>query len=122
MLDDLMKFRWIENPEKLGERLFTFDGTTIFNLFRDYPYKLTPEQKEIFDEKNPYWAEFFKDRIYEKNNGGLIMGLFNNKNPNETAYVGGKSILPMLLKIQALVNSCFGDSLRRISIQIQLLL
>lgn len=66
MLDDLMKFRWIENPEKLGERLFTFDGTTIFNLFRDYPYKLTPEQKEIFDEKNPYWAEFFKDRIYEK--------------------------------------------------------
>ena len=45
MLDDLMEFRWIENPEKLGERLFTFDGITIFNLFKDYPYKLTPEQK-----------------------------------------------------------------------------
>ena len=43
-------FRWVEEPEKIGERLFTFDGITIFNLFRDYPYKLTPEQKEIFDE------------------------------------------------------------------------
>lgn len=47
---------------KIGERFFTFDGITIFNLFRDYPYKLTPEQKEIFDEKNPYWADFFKEK------------------------------------------------------------
>ena len=44
-------FRWVEEPDKIGERFFTFDGITIFNLFRDYPYKLTPEQKEIFDKK-----------------------------------------------------------------------
>ena len=61
---DFMKnsFRWIEEPDKIGERFFTFDRITIFNLFRDYPYKLTHEQKEIFDKKNPYWADFFKEK------------------------------------------------------------
>lgn len=60
--DTTLKFEWIENPERIGERLFTFDGKQIFNLFRDYPHALTTEQKKIFDEKNPYWADFFKDR------------------------------------------------------------
>ena len=55
-------FRWIEKPDQVGERLFTFDGEQVFNLFRDYPYALTKEQKKIFDEINPYWADFFKDR------------------------------------------------------------
>lgn len=55
-------FRWIENADRVGERLFTFDGKTIFNLFRDYPHKLTAKQKQIFDAENPYWADFFKDR------------------------------------------------------------
>lgn len=55
-------FRWVEEPEKLVKGSLLFDGITIFNLFRDYPYKLTPEQKEIFDEKNPYWADFFKEK------------------------------------------------------------
>lgn len=55
-------FRWIHNPEQKGESLFTFDGKQIFNLFRDYPYSLSKEQKAIFDAANPYWAEFFKDR------------------------------------------------------------
>ncbi|WP_455543703.1 DUF7675 family protein [Intestinibacter sp.] len=57
-----LDFEWIDNPERIGERLFTFDGERIFNLFRDYPYELTEDQKKIFDEANPYWAEFFKDR------------------------------------------------------------
>ena len=56
------EFAWIENPDKIGEMLFTFDGERIFNLFRDYPHELTPEQKEIFDEANPFWADFLKDR------------------------------------------------------------
>lgn len=48
--------------KKIGEYLFTFDKQTIFNLFRDYPYKLTDEEKRIFDKENPYWKYFFKDR------------------------------------------------------------
>lgn len=53
---------WVDNPDVDGQFLFSFDKKTIFNLFADYPHKLTPEQKEIFDKENPYWKEFFKDR------------------------------------------------------------
>lgn len=55
-------FRWVRTPEKKGEFLFTFDGERIFNLFRDYPFALTADQKAIFDAENPYWADYFKDR------------------------------------------------------------
>lgn len=57
-----LKFSWVENPDMIGEMLFTFDGKHIFNLFRDYPHALTSEQKRIFDEANPYWVNFFRDR------------------------------------------------------------
>lgn len=57
-----MHFEWVDNPDTIGEMLFSFDGKKIFNLFRDYPYALTKEQKQVFDAQNPYWAEFFKDR------------------------------------------------------------
>ena len=54
---------WVEAPiEHDGEFLFSFDRKRVYNLFSDYPYKLTPEQKRIFDKENPYWANFFKDR------------------------------------------------------------
>ena len=53
---------WVDNPETVGEWLFSFDRKTIFNMFADYPYKLTPEQKAIFDKENPNWADFFSDR------------------------------------------------------------
>lgn len=56
------KIWWVDNPEKIGEWLFSFDKRKIFNMFSDYPHKLTPEQKQIFDKENPYWKEFFKDR------------------------------------------------------------
>ena len=55
------KIYWVENDE-LGVYEFSFDRKTIFNLFSDYPYKLTHEQKQIFDKENPYWAELFKVR------------------------------------------------------------
>lgn len=42
--------------------IFSFDKTTEFNMFHDYPYKLTKEQKQIFDKEKPEWADFFKDR------------------------------------------------------------
>ena len=53
---------WVDNPDVIGEWLFSFDKKTIFNMFRDYPYKLTAKQKAIFDKENPYWVDFFKDR------------------------------------------------------------
>ncbi len=56
------KIWWVDNPDVVGEWLFTFDKNTIFNMFRDYPFKLSPKQKAIFDEENPEWANFFKDR------------------------------------------------------------
>ena len=54
---------WVDNhKEVIGEWLFSFDKVTVFNMFQDYPLKLTKEQKEIFDRENPFWADFFKDR------------------------------------------------------------
>lgn len=50
---------WVDTSDKDGVFEFTFDKKTIFNLFADYPNKLTTEQKRIFDKENPFWAEFF---------------------------------------------------------------
>ena len=57
------KIWWLDNGDKVtGEWVFSFDKKEQFNLFADYPHKLTKEQKEIFDKENPYWADFFIDR------------------------------------------------------------
>jgi hypothetical protein len=56
------KIWWVDNPDVKGEFLFSFDREKVFNLFVDYPWKLTKEQIRIFDKENPYWADFFKDR------------------------------------------------------------
>lgn len=53
---------WVDNSETVGIWLFTFDKKNIFNMFSDYPFKLTKQQKKIFDKENPYWADFFKAR------------------------------------------------------------
>jgi hypothetical protein len=39
--------------------VFSFDKKTEFNMFRDYPDALTPEQKKIFDDENPFWKKIF---------------------------------------------------------------
>ena len=56
------KIWWVDTFDKDGGMEFTFDKVTFFNAFRDYPHALTPEQKEIFDKENPFWADFFKDK------------------------------------------------------------
>lgn len=56
------KIWWLDTSDKVGEWVFTFDKKALFNMFADYPYKLTPEEKAIFDKENPYWADFFADR------------------------------------------------------------
>lgn len=61
--DPIDKIWWLDNAdEKVGEWIFSFDKKTTFNMFADYPHKLTKEQKEIFDKENPFWADFFKER------------------------------------------------------------
>lgn len=57
------KIWWLNNGGDVkGEFVFSFDKKKIFNLFQDYPWKLTKEQKEIFDKENPFWKDFFSDR------------------------------------------------------------
>lgn len=53
------KVWWVDNIESKGIREFSFDKKIVFNLFADYPQKLTKEQKDIFDAENPYWVRFF---------------------------------------------------------------
>lgn len=53
---------WWKETDAIGEWIFSFDRKTEFNMFSDYPEKLTEEQKKIFDDENPDWKEFFKDR------------------------------------------------------------
>ncbi len=59
------KIWWCDELDSFGRYLFTFDKKKIYNLFEDYPYNLTKEQKDIFDKENPYWTNFFKDRTDE---------------------------------------------------------
>jgi hypothetical protein len=57
------KIWWVDNLGKtVGEFLFTFDKKKIYNMFQDYPQAMTPEEVEIFDKENPFWAEFFAER------------------------------------------------------------
>ena len=53
---------WLDQDDQIGLWLFSFDKEKTFNMFKDYPHNLTKEQKSIFDEENPEWKEFFKDR------------------------------------------------------------
>ena len=53
---------WVDNPDVIGEHLFSFDKQNVFNLFSDYPHKLTKDQKALFDKETPCWANFFADR------------------------------------------------------------
>lgn len=56
------KIWWVDTSDRDGVWEFTFDKKEVFNMFADYPHKLTPEQKAIFDKENPFWADFFSDR------------------------------------------------------------
>ena len=51
---------WVDTVDRIGLYLFSFDRKKIYNLFSDYPHKLSAEEKRIFDEENPYWKAFFR--------------------------------------------------------------
>lgn len=51
------KIEWATN--NIETFAFRFVGSDhVYYLYRDYE-KLSPEQKEIFDKENPFWADFF---------------------------------------------------------------
>lgn len=50
----------VDTVDNIGLYLFSFDRKKIYNLFSDYPHKLSAEEKRIFDEENPYWKAFFR--------------------------------------------------------------
>ena len=55
------KIWWIETgTDTIGEHLFTFDKKKVYNLFKDFPQNLTPEEVEIFLAENEFWKEFFR--------------------------------------------------------------
>ena len=58
------KIWWIDKIDVIGEILFSFDKKKIYNLFLDYPHNMTEEEVRIFDRENPYWRDFFSDRIW----------------------------------------------------------
>lgn len=62
--NDSDKIWWLDNGnEVLGQFIFSFDQKKKYNMFADYPYKLTKKEIEIFNEENPFWVNYFKDRL-----------------------------------------------------------
>lgn len=57
------KIGWQETPDDVGLFLFSFDRVKVYNLFQDFPEKLSKEEVEIFCKENPFWANFFNDRL-----------------------------------------------------------
>ncbi len=54
---------WLDTTEPIrGEILFSFDKKTVYNLFEDYPHKLSKNEQEIFAKEQPYWYDFFNSK------------------------------------------------------------
>ena len=46
---------WYDKFDTTGEMLFSFDRKKLYNLFRDYPKKLSVTEWIIFNKENDYW-------------------------------------------------------------------
>lgn len=53
---------WWKAQKNIGDFEFSLDQKKVYNLFKDYPDKLTPEERAVFDAENPYWVDFFSGR------------------------------------------------------------
>lgn len=56
---------WVDTTDRDGIWEFSFDKKKVYNMFADFPQKLTKEEAQIFIKEQPYWADFFKDRLTE---------------------------------------------------------
>ena len=61
---------WLDDMDRRGPWLFSFELKEIFNYWGDYPDHLTNEQKMMFDKDNPDLA--FK-RLSRPARGGFFM-------------------------------------------------
>ena len=52
------KVWWKDTGDEFWEYIISFDKKNEFDLFEDYPHKLTAEEKETFDKEYPDWADF----------------------------------------------------------------
>ena len=62
------KIWWVDNLDEngnpmIGEHLFSFDKEKIYNLFLDYPHNMAEEEVKIFNKENPFWVNFFNERL-----------------------------------------------------------
>ena len=61
--NDADQIWWVDNMDRVGLHLFSFDKKKIYNLFTDYPYAMTEEEIAVFNRENPLWSEFFQNRF-----------------------------------------------------------
>lgn len=50
-------------PGEYGSLYISFDKKKVYNLWQDYPYNMTKEEVEIFNNEQPYWRKYFEDRF-----------------------------------------------------------
>ncbi len=56
------KIYWIIREKYDGPLEISFDQKKIYNLFTDYPDKMTPEEVELFNKENPSWADLLNSK------------------------------------------------------------
>lgn len=59
------KVWWLDDEKSMGEYVFTIDKKNFYNLFADYPDKLSVADWITFGEENEYWVKFFRSRNEE---------------------------------------------------------
>ena len=61
---------WWYDSDRTGLFLFSFDREKAYNLFRDYPWKLSVTEWLTFNNENEYWYNFFEawNNQYEREN------------------------------------------------------
>lgn len=60
-------FFWVTTIDEdgssiIGEVKISFDKKKVYNLFTDYPDKLSVQERDIFSKESPFWRKFFEGR------------------------------------------------------------
>ena len=66
------KICWLDNPDVVGEWIFTFDKKRLFNLFGDYSYGLSEVERAILMRKILF-GKIFLRIVFD---WGCVYGVF----------------------------------------------